>query len=412
MPACEKKKNMSKQRIEYLMQQYLGDVATESELHELAGLMKDQSTEGAISEVIETSFATQSQPQWNELRLNEMIENVLKTDQVGPAIKGERKDRETVKVREIFSWTRVAAASILILVSIGTYFYFNKHSENHIAQNIPINIEVKDVEAPKNSKATITLSNGQSILLDSMVNGTLAVLGNVKVIKNASGDIIYNGSAKEVAYNTLSNPRGSTVINLTLQDGTKVWLNAESSLKYPMAFVGDERRVEITGEAYFQVAHNKAKPFIVQKNDVSVKVLGTNFNVNTYEDEVQLKVTLLEGSVQVISRESSILIKPGEQAQLANTSAGRTGIKVQTVDVNEVIAWQRGIFELNNTELPAIMRQISRWYDLDIVYEGKPGNEKFGGGISKNVPLSSMLKLLEANGTKFTLEGKILKVRP
>ncbi|HXS54891.1 MAG TPA: FecR domain-containing protein, partial [Hanamia sp.] len=192
-------------------------------------------------------------------------------------------------------------------------------------------------------------------------------------------------------------------------DGSKVWLNAESSLTFPVAFPGEERKVEITGEAYFEVAHDANKKFIVTKGTTTVQVLGTHFNVNAYDDENSIKVTLLEGSVKVENVNNKVIIKPGEQAQVGKDN----GIKVvNDLDIQQVIAWQKGLFEFNHADLASIMRQVSRWYDVEVIYDGKITEGKFGGGLSKSLPLSAVLKLMEANGVKFQLEGKVLKVIP
>jgi ferric-dicitrate binding protein FerR (iron transport regulator) len=234
----------------------------------------------------------------------------------------------------------------------------------------------------------------------------------VQLIKTADGKITYQAPLtidhSPLIFNTLSNPRGSRVIDMTLADGSRVWLNAGSSITFPIAFVGNERKVSITGEAYFEVVHDASKPFIVSKGDMSVQVLGTHFNVNAYDDEDAVKVTLLEGSVKVsqLAIHDSKVIRPGQQASVAEN------IRVyDNVDLDAVLAWQRGMFEFNNTSLEAILRQVSRWYDVDVVYERKPGLGPLGGGISRDLPLSKILSLLEANGAKLKLEGKKLIVQ-
>jgi len=376
---------MDKHTLFFLIDKYLNGTATDQE-KALLGEYYDRLEKTGVSDL---------SPE-EKIKVKEEMYRNIQREISGPKVVPFNKPSILKRV--------AVAASILLVLSTGAYFIFFNKEEQQIARTEGI----KDIQAPTGTKATITLANGQTVSLDSVSNGTLAVQGDVKVNKNANGEIVYNGPSSgsgpnEVVYNTLSNPKGSQVVNITLADGSKVWLNTGSSLTYPVAFVGNDRKVSISGEAYFEVAHDPTKPFTVANGEMSVQVLGTHFNINAYDDENNIKVTLLEGSVKV---NNDVTIKPGQQAQISNT-----GIDVRAVDVTGAIAWQRGILELNNTELPAIMRQISRWYDLDIVYEGKPRNEKFGGGISKNVPLSSMLKLLEANGVKFTLEGKTLKVR-
>jgi transmembrane sensor len=309
------------------------------------------------------------------------------------------------------NWLRWASAAAILLISIGSYLYIsNKNEKPAFIAQIPT-----DIKAPSTNRATITLAEGQSIFLDSASNGQLAMQNNVKLIKTAEGKIAYEGSfpVKNVAliYNTLTNPKGSRVIEMALSDGTHVWLNAGSSLTYPVAFTGHERNVEITGEAYFEVTHNAAMPFTVKKlhDDTRVQVLGTHFNVNAYDDESSIKVTLLEGSVKVTKGNNKSLLKPGQQAKI---HLSRINISNE-VDVEEVMAWKNGKFQFGDaSDIATIMRQISRWYDVDVEYKGTI-TEHIGGSISRQVNASQVFKMLEATGTmKFKIEGRKVTVMP
>jgi transmembrane sensor len=276
------------------------------------------------------------------------------------------------------------------------------------------------VAAPTRTKATITLADGRIVELDSLANGTLATQGNVKLVKLANGQIAYETVSGEIVnpstalrmqYNTLTNPRGSKVIDMALIDGSHVWLNAGSSVTYPVVFVGNERKVSVSGEAYFEVTHNAAMPFKVSKEETTVEDLGTHFNVNAYEDEEDIKVTLLEGSVKILRSaqdDKGTLLKPGQQAVVRE---GENIHVVNDVDVEMIMGWKNGKFEFDKTDLTTIMRQISRWYDVEVVYEKKATTEKFGGGISRNLPLSGVLQMLENSGVHFRLEGKKLFVQ-
>jgi transmembrane sensor len=244
--------------------------------------------------------------------------------------------------------------------------------------------------------------------LDSTGNGIVALQGTVNVVKLANGQLAYKGSSENIEYNTLSNPRGSKVISLVLADGSKVWLNAASTLKYPTAFVGKERKVEVTGEAYFEVSHDAAKPFIVTKGVTSVQVLGTHFNVNGYDDETALNVTLLEGSVKVSKGNESVLIEPGQQAAIADS---RLTIH-NNIDLEEVMAWKNGLFSYKGADIETIMRQVSRWYNVDVIFE-KSISEKFYAQVSRNTDVSNLLKMLEATkAVHFKIEGRTIKVMP
>jgi ferric-dicitrate binding protein FerR (iron transport regulator) len=237
--------------------------------------------------------------------------------------------------------------------------------------------------------------------------------GKVKIIQQSTGAISYSGNtAGAISYNTLSVPNGSKPIHLMLSDGSQVWINVGSSLTYPTAFTGNERKVKITGEAYFEVVHNEKIPFIVQNGDLQVKDLGTHFNVNTYQDETSARITLLEGSVRVLRNSTSELLKPGQQASISNNSNSNIRV-LNDVNIDEVVAWKNGKFMFdNNTDIGAIMRQISRWYNVDIEYQGNI-SQRFWGSISKNVNVSQVLKILEATGeVKFKIEGNKIFVIP
>jgi ferric-dicitrate binding protein FerR (iron transport regulator) len=296
------------------------------------------------------------------------------------------------------SFFRIAAASVIFVFSIAVILIYSKTAEQDALAKNNINQQI-DIDSPKFSKAIITLANGQTVSLDSIGDGMLVKQGAVSVVKSEDGQIIYTGSEANPVYNTLFNPRGSKVISLTLNDGTKVWLNSESSLRYPVAFVGNQRHVEITGEAYFEVAKDDTKKFIVSSNGVNTEVLGTHFNVNTYDDERKVKITLLEGAIKVRKGLITDMLKPGQQAEVAED------IKViSNVDIDAVMSWKNGFFHFTNTTIPELMNQISRWYDIEIVYMGAVPQRQFGGEISRDASLSQILKILNKSKVKCRLE--------
>ena len=325
----------------------------------------------------------------------------------------------TPKQAQVIEWKRWwAAAAILVLVLTGGYFYFTGRPAI-----TPVAISTgHDVNAPANSRAMITLGNGTQVYLDSVASGQLARQGNTRLVKLPGGQVAYqsdeNSINTAVMYNTLTNPLGSKVISLTLSDGTQVWLNTGSSLKYPTAFTGNERQVEITGEAYFEITHHAAMPFSVKKGDATVQVLGTHFNIKAYEDESAIRVTLLEGSVKVMKGNAGELLKPGEQAIIRNAlnepaDHSTTGIsKGIDVDLDAVMAWKNGLFSFNHTDLPTVMRALGRCYNVDIVYEGKIPNLKFGGEITRNSNASQVLKILEESNVHCRIEGRKIIVMP
>lgn len=308
----------------------------------------------------------------------------------------------------------MVAASILILLVAGlSYFYLSKIQNKEMRSNIAKNTVLKNDIAPGGNKAVLILANGSSIVLDSVQNGTLTQQGSVKVVKLDNGKLIYekdeNTNDVAVQYNTISTPRGGQY-QLVLVDGSKVWLNATSSIRFPTSFAGKERDVEITGEAYFEVAHNAEMPFHVKVNGMDVAVLGTHFNINAYDDEEVMKTTLLEGSIKVSQGNKSALIAPGEQAQIAEKT-DKIEIK-RNVDLDEIVAWKNGKFLFQNADIYSIMRQLERWYNITVSYEGNITNEEFVGVISRNVNISQILSMLERTGAvKFEIEGKKIIVQ-
>jgi len=309
----------------------------------------------------------------------------------------------------VLSWVKLAAA-ILLFILPGIYFLKNNRPKPTALAtlNKPKQIDVQ----PGGNKAILTLGDGSQIVLDSARNGLLAHQGNTKVVKSANGHIAYNTTATGTAdpiYNTMTTPRGGKY-DLQLSDGTKVWLNASSSISYPIAFSGTERRVTITGEAYFEVAKNKAMPFKINVNgQEEVQVLGTHFNIMAYNDEASVKTTLLEGSVKIIKNKLSGMLKPGQQAQL--TTDGKLSI-TDDADINAVMAWKNGQTLFVNEDIKTIMRRVSRWYDIDVEYQGDMPGRLFTGGISRESNLSVLLKVLELNKIHFKMAGKKLIVTP
>lgn len=327
----------------------------------------------------------------------------------------EKRKRETVhdsKVRRMLPVKWVAAAVVAVLLGMGYYFLKVQIPDDHNNIVRTESSKAVDIAPPASTNAILTLANGQVVILDEAGNGTIVQQGDVDVVKLANGEIAYKGSGKEAGTNTLNNPRGSKVIHLTLADGTKVWLNAASTIKYPVAFTGKERKVELNGEAYFEVAHDASKPFVVIKESTEVKVLGTHFNVEAYDDEHTLDVTLLEGSVSVATAENKEhprVIRPGQQAQIKKNG---TVALANSVNLNEVMAWKENMFFFNGVTIETIMRQVARWYDVEVVFKN-PVKEKFYAEVSKNTNISTLLEMLEATkAVHFEMEGDRVTVTP
>lgn len=308
-------------------------------------------------------------------------------------------DRRPKVIKMHWWW---AAAAIILLVGLGSLFIKNQ----------PPQLLVKNVKSsaimPGKNAAVLTLANGANIVLDNAANGVLAKTGNTAIKKLKNGLLAYaaneNGSHPDTsALNMITIPKGGQY-TIMLPDGTNVWLNSESSLTFPVAFKGSTRKVSLKGEAYFEVAKNKAMPFIVHTDNTDIKVLGTHFNVHAYKDDNTIKTTLLEGSVRLSSTTSSTVLTPGEQG---TTDASNGRITQKKVNINQVMAWKAGYFIFRDDDIHDIMKQISRWYDVEVVYEGYTTNMKFGGTYAKSKDINELLKGLEYTGlVHFRIEGR------
>jgi len=303
------------------------------------------------------------------------------------------------------------AAAVLLLTGVGAYYFMRtrSHSPVMIVNNHPLSNDA----APGTTKAVLTLADGRHITLDSAQFGELAVQGKTSVM-HKNGTISYIGSkdpiekiaTTDVLYNTLTTGRGEQSPPLTLADGTRVWLNALSSIRFPVAFSGNIRQVEVTGEAFFDIAKDQEKPFHVTSKDMIVEVLGTQFNINCYPDEPDSRTTLVEGRVKVIAGQELVL-EPGQQASV------HAGIHlVKDADVDQVVAWKTGLFNFDHADLQTVLRQLSRWYDIDVKFEGPVPVRSFHGKITRDLNLSQVIRLLQDVKVKFRIEGKSLIITP
>lgn len=299
---------------------------------------------------------------------------------------------------------KMAAACILVAAgSIVFYFYTHPQNKTHTVAQKSIQLS-KSTIVPGGNKAVLVLADGSQVVLDTAMNGTIAHNQTTEIIKLADGQLAYSSLKKPAAaisYNTLSTPRGGQY-NITLSDGTKVWLNSASSLRFPTAFPGSQRRVELTGEGYFEVAKNPSQPFTVKVNDMEVQVLGTHFNVMAYEDEETIKTTLLEGAVRIQKKNANAFLKPGQQAQVKQQGPIRI---IEDADVEEAVAWKNGLFSFEGATIESVMRQMKRWYNIEVVYKDKI-TDHFNGTISRSVGIDKVFQMLELTGAvHFTVKG-------
>lgn len=306
-------------------------------------------------------------------------------------------------------WPKLVAAALLI--GLGLYWWKGYQGKVQLAQQQVAVAQSVDLP-PGGNKAVLTLGDGSSIALDSAGNGLLASQGGTSVTQAGKGQLVYKSEQEAAAVpviNTVTTPKGGQ-FHIVLPDGTGAWLNAASSLRFPTAFTGKQRNVDITGEVYFEVAHNKQMPFVVKNGETRITVLGTHFNVMAYDDEKVMRTTLLEGAVKVTRGTSEALLAPGQQARI-NAGTGNVRV-VDGVDTNKELSWKNGYFQFENESLESVMRQVSRWYDVEVQYEGNTRGENFTGRLPRNSNVSKLLKILALSGVKFRIEDKTIIVTP
>ncbi|MET0299757.1 MAG: FecR domain-containing protein [Flavitalea sp.] len=384
-----------------LLEKFRNGTASKAELTELLTILNDEqfenntATENLLSEIWQKIPDT---PQvFDEGKSEMLLHNVMNA----PA--------SVVPMRRS-NLRRVIAVAAILIILVGGYFLIPAPKQpsgsplalNKPAQSSPI--------LPGTNKAELILDDGTSVALDSLNNGRIAEQSGVQV-RNVDGKIVYTRGSKTapiISYNTLRTPKGG-FYQLTLSDGSKLWLNAASSIRYPVVFSEKERVVELNGEAYFEVAKDSKRPFTVKTDDMDVQVLGTHFNVMAYNNESAVKATLLEGSVKIRAAGNNALLTPGQQAKL--NSSNKNLEVISNVNVEEVVAWKNGYFQFERVGTAELMRQIERWYDVEVKFDGPVQPRAFGGKIARSSNLENVLKILEWSKISFTVENKTITVK-
>lgn len=409
---------MPDQRVQYLLDRYLKNEATSAEEIELASHVQLSDSENQLGEYLEQSWQSfEAGEILNQDSARRILQHI-----VDPRKKNTGTDR-SLPVAILRRWW--AAAAILLCVATGAYIWLNRKM---VSPEAPPQTIVANEIVPGKKGAILTLADGTAVMLDSLGNGIVTTQGGAQVLLEdgllaySSGEHGKKAGERKVFYNTMTTPRGRE-FQLSLPDGTRVWLNAASSIKYPTEFTGDKREVEITGEVYFEVVHQAGKPFRVQYAQSSgpgaergsVEVLGTHFNIKAYPDEPGVETTLLEGRVRVTGGGQSAEIEPGEQVFAishlsVNPVNAKESMQVRAADIQEVMAWKNGRFEFSGN-IRGIMRQLARWYDVEVRYEGDVTDKAFEGAISKMEDVSQVLKMLElTESIHFKIEGKTIIV--
>lgn len=399
-----------KERIQYLLLQYMEGRTSERETDELFLVLEEEKDDAGLNELLEELLATEADAE--DFKAEEW------RGVISQIVRGSQRKGIVKRLTSRFKW--VAAASVLVALAAGYFLWYNQLQKQDTAGIHQTKQPQNDIE-PGREGAVLTLANGKQIVLDSALDGAIARQGNAEVVKQG-GVVAYNvqkgNNNAEITYNTLVTPPGRTY-SLMLADGSRVWLNAASSIRFPSAFPGDERMVEITGEAYFEVAKDARRPFKVvtiaarggEVQGAEIEVLGTHFNINNYGDELAMKTTLLEGRVRVstYSRSDQKILAPGEQAIIEKDNEAITINRA--VDVEQVMAWKNGYFSFKNADLETILRQAARWYDVEVQFKARPAVQ-FSGKIGRGLTLKEFLDILDETRVHYTIEGRKLTIIP
>lgn len=405
---------MTKTRLEILFEKYLNEEISLEELKTLQSLMQYEYQPEVVDAALRDAFSNKSMlAPTEDYDINLMLQEAI--DKVSKENSGNTRHR-TIVLRKT-RWAVAAAVLLIIGTAMAYYFFSNQTDKSSLAEK---NNQTQDVQ-PALEGALLTLEDGTTVVLDSLGNGLIASQkGSNAMLKN--GTLAYTTNERThtdtVSYNTLTTPRGRQ-FSMTLPDGSKVWLNAASSITYPTVFSEKERRVKITGEAYFEVnsissaKNGRKKPFIVTCHNQEVEVLGTHFNINSYDDEEKTKTTLLEGKVQVRTpknqtQQTKAILLPGQQSiiEVSKDGSDNRDIQIRSADVMYETAWRHNLFSFASADIKTVMRQLSRWYNVDVQYEGKEPPGKFNGEIGRSLTLAQVLKGLSATGVKFEIKDR------
>ncbi|MBW8685252.1 FecR family protein [Chitinophaga rhizophila] len=390
---------MTISEIKRLLEKYKRRDITREEYLQLMQAVEDDAYTAAVkADIMETLYSEAPDMGWTEQDGKAILEGIFSEGRI------ENSRLRIIKRRRLV-YSSLAAAMVAGLVATGVYYF-----SGSLPQHEQVVVGKRQPLLPGSNKAMLTLADGTVIPLDSASSGTLAQQGNTQV-SNSNGRLSYNGggAADKVMYNTVVTPHGGQY-QLTLADGSRVWLNAASSIRFPTAFTGQERNVEITGEAYFEVAQQADKPFHVKVNEVQVNVLGTSFNIMAYQDEQAIKTTLVDGAVQLKHGNNASILKPGHQASL---SANDDHFQISPADMEQTLAWKEGKFRFRNTNIRTIMRQLSRWYDIQVSYQGDVSEIDLTGVISRREEAGNLLAALEATQrVQFEVSGNNVTVKP
>ncbi|MGJ7029684.1 FecR family protein [Niabella hirudinis] len=389
---------MSGKRLKYLFKKFLAGDCSSAEEQELFNLVLEPAREKEVRALLDEAWG--EMPEASGLppeARGAIMDRILHPPAANPF------PEQKLKRIDFKKW--MIAACLLLLAGVAVYLLADRKPYSGQHETARQTDVTADIKAPLLSKAALILEDGTVVALDQAAAGTLVDRNGVLVNRNADGSIVYSGNGN--GSHKLVNPRGSPVVQVTLQDGTKIWLNSGSSVQYPEAFGNGERAVGLTGEAYFEVAKQNGKKFTVSAAGTTTEVLGTHFVVNAFKDMGTVAVTLLEGSVNVMNKHSALKIKPGQQARMEEFSPIALQ---QRANADEAIAWKNGLFYFENANIKQVMNQVARWYDVDVVYKGRESRKHFSGIVSRMENVSQVLRLLKLAGMQFKIEDRNITV--
>ncbi|HVV03095.1 MAG TPA: FecR domain-containing protein [Puia sp.] len=392
-------KHWTKERWEYLVERYLTGTCSREEMDELLMQAGKDPGNKDLAEALQKHWDLSNSPS-PAIDWDTRLQTIM------------RQSSAPLPVIPRWRWYAAVASVFIVFVSGILFWSYIRRGERQPAVATIKKGKISNDVQPGGNKAILTLANGSTVTLDNAQNGSLGVQDNMKIVKKANGLLAYEKEGKAMGngqplYNMISTPRGGQY-QVVLPDGSKVWLNASSSLRFPTDFTRTERKVEIVGEGYFEIVKDASRPFkvsvLTSKGSQTVEVLGTSFNVMAYNEENMVQTTLVDGAVKVRNGQTENLLEPGQQAQSA---MGEPIVHiVRDADVAAAIAWKNGYFNFNKESLQTVMRQLARWYDVDVSYIGSQNEKVFWGGMQRDLPLSSVFKILEKSGVQFSIEGK------
>jgi hypothetical protein len=388
---------MKEERFYVLLEQYVTDMINKEDRKEFLSLLEHP--------YYNTLLEREMEKEWNHGEYEE-VENAELGRIIDQTVMEKIRQAKVTPIRTgSLIWMRkLAAVAVVLTLIAGAYYLVLKKSPAEKGSIVQKD-ELREDVVPGSNIAVLTLGSREEIILDSAAGGIITYQGGTRLDKTGKGMLSYVAGNKgnQVLFNTVRTPNGGQY-HLKLVDGTEVWLNSASSITFPTAFIKDERKVEITGELYFKVAHNTMKPFKVAVKGMELEVLGTHFNVNAYADEGLTKITLVQGKIKVSQDKSVAILSPGQQARI--TAASRISV-IKHADLEETLAWKKGYFKFNGAHLITVMAHVSRWYNVEVIYEkGIPSGEPYSGGMSRNTTTSKLIKILNKLGIQCKLEGR------